>query len=74
MSSMQLKKDNISKRIFIQSSGSIMSHGWELGVLVVKSLKFLNLVMWHIKLKWLMSGTGYKYNIFEIRQDPTKDL
>ena len=38
----------------------VMPKGWDLGVLGVKSLFFPNLVMWHIKLKGMMSRTGHK--------------
>ena len=41
------------------SSATAMSQGWDSGVLGQK-INFLNMVMWHIKLKEMTSRTGYK--------------
>ena len=53
----------INKRngIFIMSPGSY-SRGWDLGLLGVNFF-FPNMVVWHIKLKGMVSRTGYKLNV-----------
>ena len=38
-----------------------MPLGWDLGVIGVKSLIFMNLAMWHIILKGVIIRTGNKY-------------
>ena len=39
------------------------SRGWDLGLLGVKIFIFFpNMVVWHIKLKGMVSRTGYKLN------------
>ena len=57
----QTKTDhnNISKGIFILSSGSC-SRGGTWGCLGVKKGLFPNMVMWHIKFKGMVSRTGHK--------------
>ena len=47
--------------IFIMSFGSY-SRGWDLGSLVGQ-IFFPNIVMWHIKLKGVVSRTGNKLNV-----------
>ena len=47
--------------IFIMSPGSY-SRGWDLGLLGGKFF-FPNMVMWHIKLKGMVSRTGNKLNV-----------
>ena len=39
----------------------VMPLGWDLGVIGVKSLIFLNMAIWHIILKGIIVRTGYKY-------------
>ena len=37
----------------------VMPQGWDLGVLGCQNLNFLNMVMWHIKLKGMIFRPGY---------------
>ena len=41
-----------------------MPQGWDLGVLGGQKFNFLNMVMWHIKLKGMISGPGYTEKIY----------
>ena len=53
----QMKDINISDSIFIPSPGSYPRGGtWGAGE---SKLNFLNIVMWHIKLKGMISRPGY---------------
>ena len=54
----QMKDINILNGIFVRSPGSC-PRIWDLGELGVKKFYFLNIVMWHIKLKGMNSSPGY---------------
>ena len=41
------------------------SRGWDLGLLGVK-FYFPNMVVWHIKLKGMVSRMGYKLNVYHM--------
>ena len=41
-----------------------MPQGWDLRVLAGQKFYFLNMVMWHIKLKWLVSSPGYTVKFY----------
>ena len=53
---------NKGNGIFIMSPGSY-SWGWDLGLLGVNFF-FPNMVVWHIKLKGMVSRTGYNLNFY----------
>ena len=50
----------------------VMTQGWDLGGAGGQKLKFLNMVMWHITLKEMISRPGYAEKIYP--KDQTGDL
>ena len=44
-------------------SPGLYPRGWDLGLLGGQNFIFPNMVMWHIKLKGIVSRTGYKLNV-----------
>ena len=49
-----------NKRMRFSLCAWVVLQGWDLGLLGVNF--FPNMVVWHIKLKGMMSRTGYKFN------------
>ena len=52
------------RRNFIRSPGSCMPQGLGLGGAGGQNFNFLNMVMWHIKLKEMSSRPGYTENFY----------
>ena len=60
-------KDITHIRHDFQAVAWVMPQGWDLGVQRGQKLNFLNMVVWHIKLKGMISRPGYPKKVVGLK-------